>query len=98
MRHNGRDAPLAAVRSSAGNWLAPAQRCRSPTLTRFAVRRRGICIDGGPRPPGICHRIGTSEDADSAVFDVAVLVEADNPLQCFEMGKFLGSVTSGLVE
>src|SRR5271169_1850336 len=31
----------------------------SPTLTRFAVRRRGICIDGGPRPPGICHRIGT---------------------------------------
>ena len=31
----------------------------SPTLTRFAVRRRGICIDGGPRPPDICHRIGT---------------------------------------
>src|SRR5271165_661381 len=26
------------------------------------------------------------EDANSAVFDVAVLVEADRPLQCFEIG------------
>jgi hypothetical protein len=26
------------------------------------------------------------EDADSAVFDVAVLVEADHPLLCFEIG------------
>jgi hypothetical protein len=23
------------------------------------VRLRDICIDGGPRPPGIYHRIGT---------------------------------------
>ena len=27
------------------------------------------------------------EDADSAVFDVAVLVETDNPLQCLEIGS-----------